>query len=115
MAAATVGASLLGRRKRATLLLGLCERASGEDGSPVAQWYLGLARTAVAFILDNDFARCHEEAMDLEHEWYAAGRGPGWETDVAMHFSLASQQMLGDVRELDRRVTMLAHNGCCWP
>ena len=110
MAAATIGASLLGRRDRAARLIACCERAAVEDGTPTAQWYLGLARTGLSFILDNDFVRADRDAQALEHEWYAAGHGPGWETDVAMHFSLASQQMLGEFRELARRVGTLTHN-----
>ncbi|HEY5922207.1 MAG TPA: protein kinase [Kofleriaceae bacterium] len=110
MAAATVGASILGRRERAHRLMGCAERAATEDGSQLSQWYVSFARTAISFILENNFARAYQDAMDLEHSWYAAGHGPSWETDVAMHFSLASQQMLGDLRELGRRVAMLAHN-----
>jgi eukaryotic-like serine/threonine-protein kinase len=110
MGAATIGACLLGRRARAERLLEACERAATEDGSRNAQWYLGLGRTGMSFMLDNDFARAHRDAVALESEWYAAGNGPGWETDVAMHFSLASQQMLGEFRDLARRVAMLVHH-----
>jgi tetratricopeptide (TPR) repeat protein len=110
MAAATIGASLLARRDRAECLMDCAERAGLEDGTPTARWYVGLGRTGMSFILDNDFARAYRDALDLENEWYAAGHGPGWETDVAMHFSLASQQMLGDLVELSRRVAMLVHN-----
>jgi eukaryotic-like serine/threonine-protein kinase len=110
MAAATLGACVLGRRGRAQRLMACAERAAVEDGSPLAQWYAGFGRTGMSFLLDNDFARAHQDAVALEHDWYAAGHGPGWETDVAMHFSLASQQMLGELRDLSRRVAMLVHN-----
>jgi serine/threonine protein kinase len=110
MGAATIGACLLGRRARAERLLAVCERAATEDGTRLSQWYLGLGRTGMAFLLHNDFARAHHAARQLENEWYSAGHGPSWETDVAMHFSLASQQMLGEFRELSRRVDMLAHS-----
>jgi eukaryotic-like serine/threonine-protein kinase len=110
MAAATLGACLLGRRGRAERLMACAERAGAEDGTPLAHWYLGLGRTGVSFLLDNDFERAYQAAIELENDWYAAGQGPGWETDVAMHFSLASQQMLGDFRELSSRVALLAHN-----
>jgi eukaryotic-like serine/threonine-protein kinase len=110
MAAATVGACLLGRRDRARRLMACAERAGVEDGSPLAQWYIDLGRTSRWFLLDNDFARAHRAAVELEQDWYAAGQGPGWETDIAMHFSLASQQMLGELRELRGRVAELAHN-----
>jgi eukaryotic-like serine/threonine-protein kinase len=110
MAAATIGACLLGRRDRTRRLIACAERAGAEDGTPLAQWYIDLARTGIAFLLDNDFARAQRTAVELEHDWYAAGQGPGWETGVAMHFSLASQQMLGDFRELAPRVATLVHN-----
>jgi hypothetical protein len=110
MAAATIGASLLARRERAERLIRCAERAALEDGTPTAHWYIGLGRTGMSFILDNDFARAYRDALALENDWYAAGHGPGWETDVAMHFSLASQQMLGNLHELSRRVTTLVQN-----
>ncbi|HEY5949569.1 MAG TPA: protein kinase, partial [Kofleriaceae bacterium] len=110
MAGATIGAGILGRRDRAERLMECCERAGAEDGTPLAQWYIGLGHTAMSFILANDFARAYQDAAQLETEWYAAGHCPSWETDVAMHFSLACQQMLGDLRELSRRVAMLTHN-----
>jgi len=109
MGAATISACLVGRRARAAQLLECCERAAHEDGSAAALWYVGLARTGASFLLENDFARAHRDALALEHEWYAAGHGPGWETDVAMHFSLASRQMLGELRDLSRRVATLVH------
>jgi len=104
MTAAMIGAALLGRRERTHRLLDAAVRAAGEDGTPLAQWYVGLARTGREFILENQFRRAYESARSLEAEWYAAGQGPGWETDVAMHFSIASQQMLGDYRDMARRV-----------
>jgi len=108
MAAATIGACVLGRRDRAARLMGCCERAAADVGSPLANWYVGLGRTGTSFILDNDFARAYQDASTLENEWYAAGHGPSWETDVAMHFSLASLQMLGEFGELAARVATLA-------
>jgi eukaryotic-like serine/threonine-protein kinase len=107
MAAASIGAGLLGRRDRAHRLLDAATRAAGEDGTPLAQWYVGLARTGREFLVENQFRRANESARSLEAEWYAAGQGPGWETDVAMHFSLASQQMLGEYRDMARRVARL--------
>jgi len=110
VAAATIGASVLGRRKRADMLLAATRRAAAEDGTPVAAWYAELARTAMEFILDNDFERAHASATALEGEWYAAGRGPGWETDVAMHFSLSSTQMCGRFAEMAHRVAALTES-----
>ena len=110
MGSAMIGAALLGRRKRCDRLYACTERAAAEDGSPLAHWYLGMAGVARTFILDNDWTKTFHDATALEDEWYAAGRGPAWETDVAMHFSLASLQMLGDVRELGHRVATLVHN-----
>lgn len=110
MAAATIGASLLGRRERAARMLDCCERAAVEDGTPAAEWYVGLARTALSFILDNDFARTLRDAQALEYAWYAAGNAPSWETNLAMHFSLASQQMLGELRDLAGRVHSRIHD-----
>ena len=109
MAAATVGASLLGRRKRAHNLLDASARAAADDGTPLSRWYVGLAKTALLFTLENDFREAYKQARTMETEWYAAGRGPGWETDVAMHFSLSSQMMLGDMRDLARRAASLVH------
>jgi eukaryotic-like serine/threonine-protein kinase len=110
MAGATIGAALLGRRKRAALLLDTCTRAAADDATPLSRWYLNLAQTGFAFLLDNDFAAAHDAARDLEQQWYAAGHGPAWETDVAIHFALASQQMLGRFDSLARRARVLVHD-----
>jgi hypothetical protein len=83
------------------------QRAASEDGTPLAAWYIAFARASLAFVIDQDFPRCYRDATALENEWYAAGHGPGWETDIAMHFSLASQHMLGELRDLARRVNTL--------
>src|SRR5688500_20398952 len=40
-------------------LLSCAERAAAEDGSPLAIWYVDLARTGLWFVLENDFARAH--------------------------------------------------------
>jgi len=110
MATSTVGAGLLGRRDRAVELMAATERAAREDGTPLAAWYVKLAQAGLSFILDNDFRRAHRDATALENEWYAAGHGQGWETDIAMHFSLASQQMLGEHREVAKRVAALVQS-----
>jgi eukaryotic-like serine/threonine-protein kinase len=110
MAGATIGAALLGRRKRAALLLDTCSRAAADDATPLSRWYLGLAQTGFTFLLDNDFAAAHDAARDLEQQWYAAGHGPAWETDVAIHFALASQQMRGRFEPLARRARLLIHD-----
>jgi tetratricopeptide (TPR) repeat protein len=107
MAAASIGASLLGRQQRANRLHAAVEQAAREDGSTLAAWYLRFSHMGKAFILDNNFKLAHEHARALEAEWYAAGYGPGWETDVAMHFSLASQMMLGQHGALSQRVNEL--------
>jgi tetratricopeptide (TPR) repeat protein len=104
---ATIGAAVLGRRTRAETLLAVARRAADEDGTPIAAWYAELARTAKEFILDNDFARVVNSATALEREWYAAGRGPGWETDVAMHFALSSHLMCGHYTAMADRVAAL--------
>jgi len=108
--AASIGASLLGRAKRSHALLAAARRAAEQDGTPLAVWYPGLAATASEFLVHNDWRRCRDSALALERDWYAGGRGPGWETDVAMHFSLAAQQMLGDYRELARRNAAFIHD-----
>ncbi|MEP6860665.1 MAG: AAA family ATPase [Deltaproteobacteria bacterium] len=100
MAMATVGAAVLGRRERAGLLFGAARRAADEDGAPATHWYASLARMVTEFALDNDFRRSLDSARLLEDSWYALGRGPGWETDIVMHFSLASQQLLGQIAEM---------------
>jgi len=109
MGAATVGAALLGRTERARQLLDAARRAADEDATSDAAWYVTLGRTGTEFLLVNDFASAATSAAALERDWYAAGHGPGWETDVAMHFSLASQQMLGDYSEVTRRVARFVH------
>jgi serine/threonine protein kinase len=109
MAAATIGAAFLGRRDRANRLLDAARRAAAEAGTPVSSWYVELARTGAEFMIDNDFPRCFASASALEGEWYAAGRGPGWETDIAMHFALGSQQMMGHYGDMARRVATLVH------
>src|SRR5262249_40920222 len=81
-----------------------CARAARDDGAPLAAWYAQLAQTGFDFLVTNDFRASAKSARALEGDWYAAGYGPGWETDVAMHFSLASQMMLGEYPELARRV-----------
>ncbi|MDQ3341356.1 MAG: protein kinase [Myxococcota bacterium] len=110
MTGATIGAALLGRRKRAASLLDAAARAAEQDGTALSAWYLGLARTGAAFMLDNDFRTAHASALTLEQQWYAAGHGPAWETDVAMHFALASQQFLGRFADLARRTRTLIHD-----
>jgi hypothetical protein len=107
VSAATIGASVLGRRKRAGMLLETARRAAGEDGTPIAAWYAELARIAMEFVLDNDFVKVVDSATALEREWYAAGRGPGWESDVAMHFALSSLQFCGRYSEMASRVATL--------
>src|SRR6185503_139362 len=92
------------RRERATRLLETARRAAQEDGTPVAAWYADLAETARDFILDNAFPKVFERTATLEREWYAAGRGPGWETDIVMHFSLSTQQMGGAYADVAKRV-----------
>jgi tetratricopeptide (TPR) repeat protein len=110
MAGAMIGAALLGRRARAEHLLAAARRAAADDGTPRAKWYADLAQTGFSFILDNDFVAAHTAARALEREWYAAGQGPAWETDVAMHFALASQQLLGRFAELAERTRTLVHD-----
>ncbi|MFN0247067.1 MAG: serine/threonine-protein kinase PknK [Kofleriaceae bacterium] len=104
MSSATVGAALLGRRERAARLFDATQRAATEDATPLSAWYVRLARTATTFVLDNDFRGCLALAPALETEWYALGRGPGWETDVARHFSLAAAQMLGQLHDFRTRL-----------
>ena len=110
MAGAVIGAALLGRRKRGTALLETAARAAEADGTPLSNWYVGLARTGAAFMLDNDFRTAYDSSCSLEAQWYAAGHGPAWETDVAIHFALASQQFLGRFGELARRARTLIHD-----
>ena len=110
MAAAMIGASLLGRKQRANQLMAATEQAAREDGSTLAAWYLRLAQVGKTFLLDNNFKQAHENARAAEAEWYAAGHGPSWETDVAMHFGLASQMMLGQHGALSERVNQLVRN-----
>jgi hypothetical protein len=104
LCAATVGAALMGSRKRAARCFEALQRAAAEDGSPVAAWYTRTVRCMMMFLLDNDFPGALEITRTLAEEWYACGRGPGWETDVAGHFYLAAQQMLGHLPELATEV-----------
>ncbi len=105
LASATIGAAVLGRHDRADRLMAATRRAADAAATPVSTWYAELAQTAKVFVLDNDFVRALESATRLEHEWYRAGRGPGWETDVALHFALSSLQMLGRYGEMAERAT----------
>ena len=105
LSSATIGAAVLGRRERADRLMVAARRAADDAGTPVSQWYAELAQTARVFVLDNDFVRALESATRLEQEWYRAGRGPGWESDVALHFALSSLQMLGRYGEMAERAT----------
>ncbi len=108
LSAATVAAALMGARKRAQRCLEAAHRAAAEDGSPIALWYARTTHCTSIFLLDHDFRGCYALASELEADWYAAGHGEGWETDVLRHFSLASQQMLGMMKELSARVETLA-------
>ena len=105
LASATIGAAVLGRRERAVRLLAASHRAAGEAGASESRWYAELAQTAKEFVLDNDFPSALASATRLEQEWYRAGRGPGWETDIALHFALSSLQMLGRYGEMAERAT----------
>ncbi|HEY1812618.1 MAG TPA: protein kinase [Kofleriaceae bacterium] len=96
----TVSAALMGRRARAQRFLDAALRAADDDGSPLASWYARTTACTTAFLVDNAFRRCFEMASALETDWYAAGGGQGWETDVVRHFALASQQMLGELGAL---------------
>lgn len=108
LAAATVGAALMGQRKRTRRCLEAAHRAAAEDGSPMAGWYARTTHCTTVFLLDHDFRQCYQLAQQLEGEWYAMGYGEGWETDVIRHFNLASQQMLGMMAPLAQRVEQLA-------
>ncbi|HEX7701154.1 MAG TPA: AAA family ATPase, partial [Kofleriaceae bacterium] len=110
LSAATVGAALMGSRKRTQRCLEAAHRAAAEDGSPIAAWYARTTHCTTVFLLEHDFRRCYELAKGLEQEWYALGYGEGWETDVIRHFNLASQQMLGMMKELSARVETLTTN-----
>ncbi|MEO6774116.1 MAG: protein kinase [Kofleriaceae bacterium] len=110
LAAATVGAALMGQRKRTQRCLEACHRAAEEAGSPIAQWYARTTHCTTVFLLDHQFRRCQGLATELEREWHAAGYGEGWETDIIRHFNLASQQMLGMLAELSARVEVLTTN-----
>ena len=110
MTAAMIGAALLGRRTRAATLLDAAARAAAEDGTSLSAWYVGLARTGFSFLIENDFHHAYDRARTLEAEWYAAGHGPAWETDVAIHFALASQQFTGRFADLARRARTLIHD-----
>ncbi|MFT3693382.1 MAG: protein kinase [Kofleriaceae bacterium] len=107
LAAATVGAALMGQRTRTQRCLEAAHRAAAEDGSPIAMWYARTTHCTTVFLLDHDFRRCYQLAQELEGEWYALGYGEGWETDVIRHFNLASQQMLGMMSSLSARVEQL--------
>jgi hypothetical protein len=104
LCAATTGAILMGSRKRAMACFEALQRAAAEDGSPLTVWYTRMVRCMVMFLLDNDFRGTLDITRTLADEWYACGRGPGWETDVAGHFYLAAQQMLGRLGELATEV-----------
>jgi hypothetical protein len=105
LSSATIGAAVLGRHDRARRLLAAARRAAGDAATSESVWYADLAQTATEFVLDNDFARAYASATHLEQEWYRAGRGPGWETDIALHFALSSLQMLGRYGEMAERAT----------
>lgn len=105
LSSATIGAAVLGRRQRADRLLAAARRAADDDGTATSAWYAELAQLAHHFVLDNNFAQAFDSATRLEQEWYRAGRGPGWETDVALHFALSSLQMLGRYGETAERAT----------
>ncbi|HEY6034061.1 MAG TPA: hypothetical protein VIV58_07375, partial [Kofleriaceae bacterium] len=110
LAAATVGAALMGQRKRTQRYLEAAHRAAAEAGSPIAQWYARTTHCTTVFLLDHQFRRCLELATELEREWHAYGYGEGWETDIIRHFNLASQQMLGMMSELGAQVEGLVAN-----
>ncbi|MFN0252668.1 MAG: serine/threonine-protein kinase PknK [Kofleriaceae bacterium] len=105
LSSATISAAVLGRRDRASRLLIAARRAAEDAATPESTWYADLAQTTKEFVLDNDFVRAYASATHLEQEWYRAGRGPGWETDVALHLALSSLQMLGRYGEMAERAT----------
>ena len=70
LSAATVGAALMGSRKRTQRCLEAAHRAAAEDGSPIAAWYARTTHCTTVFLLDHEFRRCFELATELEHEWY---------------------------------------------
>ena len=105
MCGMSVSAALMGQRARSRQLLETSERAALDAATPLAAWYARTTRCANLFLLHNDFSACVAAADQLERDWYAIGGGPGWETDVVRHFSLASQMMLGQLADLAARVS----------
>ena len=94
LAAAVIGAALLGRRARTEHC---STRAGVPRPTPTHRSPRGTRSSrAPVFLLDHQFRASAKRASALEGDWYAAGHGQGWETDVALHFSLASQMMLGE-------------------
>ncbi len=104
MSGMTAAAALMGQRVRSQRFLDAAKRAADEADTPLANWYARTTECTNAFLLDNEFRSCLAMANQLEADWYAAGGGQGWETDVVRHFAMASQQMLGMLGELASRV-----------
>jgi hypothetical protein len=104
MSGMTAASALMGQRVRSQRFLQAAKRAADEAETPLATWYARTTECTNAFLLDNEFRSCLAMANQLEADWYAAGGGQGWETDVVRHFAMASQQMLGMLGELAGRV-----------
>ncbi|HEY0251189.1 MAG TPA: AAA family ATPase, partial [Kofleriaceae bacterium] len=62
LAAATVGAALMGQRKRTQRCLEAAHRAAAEDGSPITSWYARTTHCTTVFLLDHNFRGCYELA-----------------------------------------------------
>jgi serine/threonine protein kinase len=102
-AAAVIECSL-GRAKQARKLIEACERAADQDGTALSRWYATLARPAYGFLVENRWTACLEGVRVGRRLWEQAGHGQGWESDVMEQFACWSLNMLGDFRELTRRV-----------
>jgi len=101
--AAAVGSAGMAQRRLATRLRDAAHRAAAESDDPMAGLYAAFTDVAYHFYLDNDFyaarVACQHAATLLPD-----GRGHTFEADVIEQHHVWSLNVLGELRELRRRV-----------
>ena len=104
LAALAYSESAFGKKARVERLLSLTEQAAAEDGSELARFHLAFCQCASAFMLRQAFEACLGYCEEAKRLWRKAGRGLGWEMDVAEQFACWSLMYLGRHQELSARV-----------
>jgi hypothetical protein len=104
LAAAAMASITMGQARQGARFLRAARQAAAEVRDPVVDGYLAIAEMAVLFYQENDFVAAFHRAEAGARQWLDAGRGRSWELDVFVQHSLWSQNVMGELAELCRRV-----------